>query len=404
MRFRYEAISSGGELVTGEMEAEARAAVIERLQSLGHVPIRADAASGRFTRLLSPRRSPLRARPLRSLALVTQQLATLLHAGLPLDRALDFARSVVTRPAERQALGMLLDKVRGGSSLADAMAAQGTVFPKFYIGMVRAGEAGASLDATLRHLADFLEKSQAVRQRVISALIYPVIVLVTGLGSIGMLFGLVVPRFRPMFDDLGANLPAATQAVLAISDLVQGYWWALPSVVAAIALLVSRQRRSAEARRRWDARVLKLPLLGELVAKSQTAQFTRCLGTLLKNGVAPLSALAITQETVRNAVLAEAIGSVSGSLKQGKGLAEPLSRSKAVPPLAVQLIRVGEETARLEEMLMKTAEILDEEVRRSAERLLALLVPAITVLLGVVVALVIGSILTAVLSVYDLAS
>jgi general secretion pathway protein F len=191
--------------------------------------------------------------------------------------------------------------------------------------------------------------------------------------------------------------------VLAASDLLQNYWWVMLVAAALTALFLRRQFRGGETRRRWDGRLLRLPLVGDLITKSEVARFARTLGTLLKNGVTPLAALAVTRETLRNTVIADAVGTVADSLKQGKGLAEPLSRSKVVPVLAIQLIRVGEETAKLDEMLVKTAEIYDAEVARSVDRLLALLVPGITILLGVVVALVIGSILTAVLSVYDLA-
>jgi general secretion pathway protein F len=269
--------------------------------------------------------------------------------------------------------------------------------------MVRAGEAGASLDSTLRQLAEFLENSQAARQQVISALVYPMIVLVTGALSIAILFGFVVPRFRPLFEEAGANLPFAAQAILAVTDILNGYWWAILGVIAVVVAVVAQQFRGGEARRRWDRRLLRLPLIGDLVTKAEIARFSRTLGTLLKNGVSPLAALAITQDVLGNSAIAEAVGGVSDSLKQGKGLADPLSRTPVVPILAVQLIRVGEETARLEEMLLKVAEIFDDEVKRSVERLMALLVPGITIVLGIVVALVIGSILTAVLSVYELA-
>ena len=404
MRFRYEAVSASGELVAGEMEAENQAAVIARLQNQGHVPIRADEASVSFlSRLMSWEFRAWKKRPVRNLALLTQQLATLLHAGLSLDRALELAQTVVAKESERECLHAVLDKVRGGSSLADAMATRSDVFPKFYVGMVRAGEAGASLDSTLRHLAEFLEKSQAARQQIVSALIYPMIVLVTGALSIAVLFGFVLPRFRPLFEEAGANLPFAAQAILAVTDVLNGYWWAILAALALIAAAIARQFRRDEARRKWDRRLLRLPLLGDLVTKAEIARFSRTLGTLLRNGVSPLAALAITQEVLSNSAVAEAVGAVADSLKQGKGLAEPLSHTTVVPILAVQLIRVGEETARLEEMLLKVAEIFDEEVRRSVERLMALLVPGITIALGVVVAVVIGSILTAVLSVYELA-
>jgi general secretion pathway protein F len=404
MRFRYEAVSAGGELVAGEMEAETQEAVIERLQSQGHVPIRADAASrGALARLLSWEVTARKKRPVRNLALLTQQLATLLHAGLSLDRALELAQTVTSRETEQECLAAVLGKVRGGSSLADALAAQPAVFPKFYVGMVRAGEAGATLDVTLRQLAEFLERSQAARQQVTSALIYPAIVLATGLGSVGLLFGFVIPRFRPLFEEAGTALPLPARSVLAVSDVLQNYWWVMMVVIALAALYIQRQFRGGEARRRWDRRLLRLPLVGDLITKAEVARLARTLGTLLKNGVSPLAALAVTRETLRNTVIADAISTVADSLKQGKGLAEPLSRSKVVPILAIQLIRVGEETAKLDEMLLKTAEIYDAEVARSIERLLALLVPGITIVLGIIVALVIGSILTAVLSVYELA-
>jgi len=270
--------------------------------------------------------------------------------------------------------------------------------------MVRAGEAGATLDVTLRQLAEFLEKSQAARQQVISALIYPMIVLATGMASVGVLFGFVVPQFRPLFEDAGAALPFAAQAVLAVTDVLQGYWWAMLGAVVLAGLFLVRQFRRPESRRRWDRRLLRLPLVGDLITKAEVARFARTLGTLLKNGVSPLTALAITRDVIRNTAIADGIAAVSDSLKEGKGLAEPLSQTRVVPILAIQLIRVGEETARLDEMLIKVAEIFDQEVGRSVDRLLAVLVPAITIFLGVVVAFVIGSILTAVLSVYELAT
>ncbi|HLJ62513.1 MAG TPA: type II secretion system F family protein [Stellaceae bacterium] len=403
-RYRYEAVSAAGEILIGEMEAETQIAVVESLQNLGHVPLRADIASGSlWSKLGGLDLRPRKGRGLRNLALLTQQLATLLEAGLSLDRALELAQAAMTTRNERECLGNLLNKVRGGSALAEAMAAEPLSFPKFTIGMVRAGEAGASLDTTLRHLAEFLEKSQAARQQIISALIYPMIVLATGGGSIAMLFGFVIPRFRPLFEEAGASLPFAAQMVLGLTDLLQSYWWAILAGLVLAAFILRRQFQRPASRRAWDRALLKMPLVGDLVTKTEVARFARTLGTLLKNGVSPLVALAITEEAIRNRVIAEAVGAVAQSLKQGKGLADPLAQTGVIPALAIQLIRVGEETARLDDMLIKVADIFDQEVGRSVERLLAMLVPATTILLGIVVALVIGSILTAVLSVYELA-
>ncbi|HTS93551.1 MAG TPA: type II secretion system F family protein [Stellaceae bacterium] len=402
--YRFEAVAASGELVRGEMEAGSKAEVVERLQGLGHLPIRADTAavSGiarRFRRDLFGRRRL----PARDLALLTQQLATLLQAGLGVDRALEIAETVLDRAPDRERLRDVLARVRGGSSLADAIAAQPGMVPKFYVGMVRAGEAGASLDRTLRHLGAFLERSHAVREQIRSALIYPAIVLAAGSASVALLFGFVVPRFRPLFEQAGGALPLPAEIVLGIADFLAAWgWWLLVALAAAalggVAWLGDPARRAG-----WDRRILGLPVLGPLATKLEMARLARTLGTLLENGVPPLGALAIARETSRNSVFAAALEDVAEHVKEGKGLAEPLAQSGVVPPLAVHLVRVGEETARLEEMLLKIAEIYEEDSRRGIERLLALLVPGITVLLGLVVALVVGSILSAVLSAYELA-
>jgi general secretion pathway protein F len=397
--YRYEAVALSGELLAGEMDAASQDEVVAHLQRLGHVPIRADAAGLGLGRMIVWPFAARKRHTRRGLVLLTRQLATLLSAGLALDRALEIARSVVEAPADKAGVAAVLDRVRGGSSLADAMATQEAMFPAFYVGLVRAGEAGGSLAPTLGHLADFLDRSRRAADQIRSALVYPAVVLATGLGSVAVLFAFVIPRFRPLFEEAGAALPLAARLVLGMTEAVQGWWW-LMLLLGTLAVLTARRQMKAH---RWDARLLRLPLLGDLVVKLEIARLSRTLGTLLANGVAPLSALAIARDGIANRAIAEALAGVGSSLKEGKGLAEPLSRAPLLPPLAVQLIAVGEETARLEEMLLKVAEIFEEETQRTTERLLALLVPALTILLGAVVALVIGSILTAVLSVYDLA-
>ncbi|HEX3864926.1 MAG TPA: type II secretion system F family protein [Stellaceae bacterium] len=400
--FRYQAIAASGEMVSGEMEGMTQEIVIDALHRLGHVPLRADPAGGRLswgTALRLPLTRPKRL----NLALLTQQLGILLQAGLPLDRALEIALRILTGEAERTALRNILDRVRGGSSLADAMADQPALFPAFYVGMVRAGETGGSLDATLRHLSEYLEQVRSAREQVKSALVYPVLVLATGMASITVLFGFVIPSFRPLLEESGKAPPASAQIVLAISDIVRDGWWIMLLAVIAVVVIVRRQLRVPAFRRYRDQRLLALPVAGDLVVKTEMGRFCRTLGTLLKNGVAPLTALSITHGALTNLALRGALDGVVDRVKEGKGLAEPLAQAKAVPPLVVDLVRVGEETARLDDMLLKIAEIYDEETRRATGRLLAMLVPAVTIGLGIIVALVVGSILTAILSVYDLA-
>jgi len=402
--YRYQAAAASGELVTGEMDATTQKAVVERLHSLGYVPIRADIASsaGLFRLPVALSQSLTRKNP-RGLAFLTQQLGMMLQAGLSIDRALEISQNIVPGKAERDCLRAVLGRVRGGSTFADALAAQNGFFPGFYIGMVRAGEAGGSLDTTLRQLAELLERSRAAREHVKSALAYPLVVLATGCASIAILFGFVIPRFEPLFDGGGASLPTMTRWVLASSDIFHDEWWALAAVTLVLILAARYALRSPAGRQHWHRALLRMPGFGDLVTKIELARFSRTLGTLLRNGVSPLAALAITQGTVSNSVLRAALGTVIESAKEGKGIANPLERTGLVPALAVQLTRVGEETARLDEMLLKIGEIYDGETQRSIERLLALLVPGITIALGIVVAIVMGSIVTAILSVYDLA-
>jgi general secretion pathway protein F len=234
-------------------------------------------------------------------------------------------------------------------------------------------------------------------------LLYPLIVAITCIGSIGVLFVFVVPRFRPLFEQAGDALPVSAQLLLLLSDFLQNYWWACILVPLLVAFLIYRQFKDPERRQQWERLLLKLPLVGDLIGKTEVVRFSRTLGTLLKNGVSLLTALAITRETIGNSVYAEAVGAVIERVKTGKGLAEPVAQTKIFPSLAVHLIRVGEESGRQDEMLLKIADIFEGETRRSIDRMLALLGPALTVGMGMIVAGVIGSILTAVLSVYDLA-
>lgn len=402
--FHYVAVDAASQTVEGRMDAASKSAVVERLHAAGQIPIRVEEIGVLALQHIDVA-ALFRGRHVsrRSLALITSQLATLLHAGLALDESLAILADLVERPREKQALLTLREKISGGATLADAMAAQPKVFPGFYVSMVRAGEAGASLEAVLGRLAEFLERSEAAKEHVKSALLYPLIVAVTCCVSIAVLLMFVVPRFRPLFEQAGPALPTAARLLLAVSDFVSAFWWVGVLIPLAVALVIAAQFKSPASRARWERLFLGLPLVGELIAKVEVVRFSRTLGTLMKNGVSLLAALAITRETIGNQVFVGAVNRVLEQVKTGKGLAVPLAQTKVFPPLAIHLIRVGEESGRQEEMLFKIAEIFETETRRSIDRMLALLGPLLTVVLGLVVAGVIGSILTAILSVYDLA-
>ncbi|HPE74148.1 MAG TPA: type II secretion system F family protein [Candidatus Competibacter sp.] len=403
-RYRYEAVDAAGEVVRDELDAATLDAAVARLRDQGLLPLTVNEAksgflSGGFGQPLFSKR---RALSRKTIALLTQQLASLLHAGMPLDRALTILIGVTEDEQAKPVLERVQEKVRGGSSLADALEVQG-VFSRFYLNMVRAGEAGGALDVVLKRLTEFLERSQALRETVTSALIYPIILLSVSALSVIILLTFVVPQFQRLFADAGKALPLATQIVIAVGDGFRYYWWVGAILFVLLSAIARRQLSQPESRARWDDRFLRLPLFGDLIAKVETARLSRTLGTLLGNGVSMLNALTIVRETLSNQVLAGALGEVAEHVKTGRGLADPLLEAGRFPKLAVQMIRVGEETGQLQEMLLQVADTYDGEVQTAVKRLLTLLEPALILGLGVIIAGIIMSILVAILSLNDLA-
>jgi len=403
-RYRYEAVDNAGEMLRDEIEAPTLEAAVERLRDQGLLPLSVNAAKSGFLHsgLSQPWFSKRRALSRKSVTLLTQQLANLLHAGMPLDRALTILISVSEDEQSQTLLERVQEKVRGGSSLADALEAQ-NAFSRFYLNMIRAGEAGGAMEVVLKRLTEFLERSQALRETVTSALIYPVILLSVSALSVIILLTFVVPQFQQLFADAGKALPLATQIVIAVGDGFRHYWWVGALLLVLLVAALRQQLRQPVSRARWDRWFLNLPLFGDFIAKVETARLSRTLGTLLGNGVSLLNALTIVRETMTNQVLATALGEVAEHVKTGRGLAEPLLEAGDFPKLAVQMIRVGEETGQLQEMLLQVADTYDGEVQTAVKRLLTLLEPALILGLGVIIAGIIMSILVAILSLNELA-
>ncbi len=403
-RFLYKAVSPDGEIVEGETQASSRQALIDRLHADGHIPIRAEEsrqapAGGKaglpdFFRPRRVRREDLLA--------ITRELATLLQAGLPLDRGMSVMLELAPAGPARDLLEEVREKVRGGATLADALAEHQNVFPNYYVGMVRAGEAGGTLEAVLTRLADTLERAEALRENVRAALRYPALVVIMAIVSLMVLMTVVIPEFRPLFEDAGAAMPASTRFVIAVSDFLAAYWW-LAALAAVLAVLGLRQYiHTPEGRLRWDAWMIRAPIFGDLATKIEVARFSRTLGTLLSNGVSVLNAMTMTIETLDNRAFAAAAAQAQGRLAKGEGLAEPLAETGVFPGLALQLIRVGEETGRLDAMLLRIADIYDGEVKSAIQKMLSLLVPLVTLGLGILIAGIIGSMISAIMSSYDL--
>jgi len=292
----------------------------------------------------------------------------------------------------------VLEKVKGGKSLADALESQLGVFSKFYLNMIRAGEMGGNLGGVLQRLAEYLERSQELKDTVSTALIYPAILLVMSLVSLFVMLTFVVPQFKEMFESAGQALPLPTRIVF-----LQSYGWVLVAAVIAAVQFMKVQLADPQSKRGWDARFLKMPLFGEILLTMEVASFSRTLGTLLGNGVSILKSLGIVRETVGNLLLAELMAHAEDQLKQGRTMSEALAQLAMFPKLAVQMIKMGEETGRLEEMLMRVAVIYDKQLKTTIQRMLALLEPALIISLGLMIAGIIVSILLAILSVNDLA-
>ena len=408
-RFRYRAVAASGELIHGEMAAASQATVIERLRGEGHLPLAADeiaAGAGRRRLTLAQwLRQPIlgSARVTRrDVAIITRELATLLEAGLTLDQSLKLLIELAEGEALEGLLADLLERIQAGSSLADALAQHAKLFPRVYVSMVRAGETGGALREVLSRLARYLDEAEALREQVKSALIYPVLLLILAAVSIVILLTVVLPQFTPLFENAGAKLPWLTRAVMLVGDGVQRWWWLMLAAGLGATWLARRQLRQPARRAQVDRWLLRLPLVGELLAKIDTARFARALGTLLANGVPPLTALAIVQDALTNATLRRALADAAAVMKDGGGLAAPLGRAGVFPKLAVHLLGVGEESGQLDPMLLKIAEVFDRDVRSTIERLMALLVPALTIVLGAIVAVIITSVMMAILSAYDL--
>jgi general secretion pathway protein F len=403
--YQYKAVTPAGEVQEGVLEASSSPAAIARLQSMGMIPIRADEAGAAKGAAPSSARSTLFTRKginQDDIGVLTRELATLLKAGLPLDRSFEILINLAPNPRMADLVGKIRNEVRGGSSLSKALDAQKGVFSRFYVNMIRAGEAGGSLPTVLLRLAEYMERSKALRDNVKASLTYPVFLAVISIIAVAVLLGVVVPRFKPIFAGAGKAVPVMTQVVIWAGDAMRNYWLVILFVIAAIVFFGARRMRDPEVKYRMDRRAVTAPVVGDLFAKVEMARFSRTLGVLLANGVTLVSALNIVRETMSNTWLSEAVANVARELKEGRGLGRPMMETGRFPMLAVHMIMVGEETGRLDEMLMQVAETYDHEVEVAIRKALALLQPVMIVAMALVIGFIIIAILSAMLSVYDL--
>jgi general secretion pathway protein F len=396
--FAFKAADGSGNLVEGQLEAADEAAAIRHLQQLGQFPLEATPVRGARAQ---PRRGRVRAKEVTTFL---RQLAILLTAGQPLERAL----MTMAGTASGRRVGAvarlaqpILDSVRGGHSLSAAVDAQ--AFPRLAVNMIRAGETSGKLAQVLDRLADLRERSEKIRTTVTSAMLYPVLLVIVALASIALLLTFVVPQFETVFRDAGAELPVSTAIVVALGRFLQGWGWLVLLAVLAGILLLRQALTLSGPRLAWDRMLLRLPVLGGLLRILVTARFCRTLATLAGNGVDLPNALILSRDVVPNRAVAEALDTVVTGVRQGRGLSEPLAATGLFPDFAVQMLKVGEETGRIDLTAGHVADAYEQELETSIKRLVGLLEPVLIIVLGLAVGGIVMSILTAILSINDLA-
>jgi general secretion pathway protein F len=399
--FEYKAVDASGETVQGTMEAATLDMVVLKLQEAGNIPLHArESGAGGFS--LASLKMGRRGMNAREVGEFTQQMSTLLVAGLPLDRSLAVLLDLSENERVKRTVAEIRDRVREGGSLSDALEEQHGAFNRLFINMVRAGEVGGTLDVTLTRLTEYLERSRELKDSIVSALIYPILLLVLAAGSLILLLVYVIPQFTPIFEELGGDLPFITKVVLGVGSILQNFWWAIIMVTFLIVVQFRRVLADPEKRFSWDTRVLGLKWVGDLIGKIEIARLSRTLGTLLTNGVPLLGALSIARNVLTNTVLRKDVSDASREVKTGGGLAHNLSKGGRFPRLALQMISVGEETGQLDEMLLKVSDTYDLEVRNTIDRLLSIFTPVVTLLLAVMIGTIVLSVLVAILSINDL--
>ena len=393
-KYAYKALNKEGKEIFGIVQAESQALAINDVRSLGLYP-----TNVREARKSDERRARKEKKGLNELyfggvknkeiVVMTRQLSTLIDAGLPLLRSLNVLVAQLKPCKLRDILREVSSDIQSGSTFSEALAKHPKQFDRLFVNMVRAGEVGGMLEVVLQRLANFMERREALKRRVRGAMIYPIAVIVIAAGIVGFLLVKVVPVFAEIFEEFDAELPAPTMFLIGAGDFMVYKWWLLIVILCWTIIGFKLVFKSHAVRRVRDRVVLKVPLIGDLVTKVAVARFARTLGTLITSGVPILQALKITKETIGNEIIQDAVDKVHDSIKEGDTIAAPLDETKVFPPMVVNMIDVGEETGSLDAMLMKVADIYDAEVEAAVDAMLALLEPAIIIVLGGIIGFIV---------------
>ncbi len=379
--YQWKGRTNKGETLSGEYECEDRKGVGEYLRKR-RIVITSIKKKPKDIQIGFLKKTKV---GVKDLSVFTRQFATMVNAGLPLVQCLDVLGRQLDKPHFKKVVQQVTSDVEGGSTLAESLEKHPKVFSDLFVNMIAAGEAGGILDVILSRLAVFLEKADALQRKVKGAMTYPIIVLTVAGGACIFMLMFVIPVFAKMFSDFGGTLPAPTRIVMALSNFLKSYWWALAGGSTALTLAFKRYRATQKGKMVTDRLALRIPILGTVLRKSAVARFTRTLGTLIGSGVPILHGLEITSKTAGNAVIQKAIQDTAVSISQGDTIALPLKESGVFPPMVVQMISIGEQTGALDEMLSKIADFYDDEVDSAVDALTAAIEPIMIVVMGTMV-------------------
>ena len=398
--FFFRAVASDGKLRTGSLSAESDKNVARELRKQGLTPIYVGVEQKKSFELKLPVFTRGRRR---DVLFFTQELSTLLNAGIPVDRALSITGELTERPHFRFIVLDILRVLKGGKSLAESLATHPEYFSDLFINMVRAGEASGSLASVFERLSEFEKSRDELRNYIISSMIYPALLATVGLSSIVVLLTFVVPKFASVFEESHMKIPVPTLVMLEVSKVVTAYWWMAATAIAIVAITFRLYVRTTPGRLWWDTLRLKIPLLGDALRKAETARFARSMATLVANSVPLVQSIGIASGILNNRKIAGALGEVALGVKRGEGIAAPVRKAAVFPPLAGHLLMVGEETGRLDQMFARMAEIYESDTRDSIKRFTAIFEPMVILVMGVMVGALILSMLLAITSINDVA-
>lgn len=401
MTYFFRAVAADGKTRTGSLTADSEKTAARELRRQGLAPL--------YVGAQAQKSGPSMKLPValqgrhRDVLFFTQELSTLLNAGVPLDRALSIASELTERGEFRSILMDVLRLLKGGRSLADSLGAHPGWFSELYVNMVRAGEASGSLATVFERLAEFERARDELRGFIVTSLMYPALLALVGFGSIIVLLQFVVPRFAAVFEESRIRMPLPTQIMLEASQLLQDWWWAGALLIAALVVGFQSYVSTTTGRLWWDTFRLRLPLLGDALRKAETARFARAMATLVANAVPLVQSIGIAAAILNNRKISGALDGVAMGVKRGEGLAAPLRRAAVFPPLAGHLLSVGEETGRLDQMFARMAEIYETDTRAAIKRFTSLFEPVVILVMGLVVGGLILSMLLAITSMNEVA-